>query len=217
MNPCDNFYDFACGTFVDETVIHDRKKAYSTVSILEDEILEEVRRIVTSQITDKDINPFIVVKEFFQKCFNRTEIDGLKADPLMNVMKQLGGMPLLTAGWNESVFNWEETANEMVDLGFVTDYLVEMSMDVDKRNVSRNIIWFHQPYKNYLYNIDYYDFLQEGLENLKIKAYFDYMLELMDLLGADRISAQAQMMEVLDFEIAINVVRLRLRFLKISN
>lgn len=213
MHPCDNFYDFACGTFVDETVIHDRKKAYSTVSILEDEIIEEVRRIVTSKISDKDINPFIVVKEFYQKCFNRTEIDGLKADPLMNVMKQLGGMPLLTAGWNESVYNWEETANDMVDLGFVSDYLVEMSMDVDKRNVSRNIIEIHQPYKNYYYNSDYYDFLQEGLGNDKIKAYFDYMLELMDLLGAERVSAQTQMKDVLDFEIAINVVRLKKRLL----
>ena len=209
VNPCDNFYDFACGTFVDQTVIHDRKKAYSTVSILQDEIIEEVRRIVTSSVSKKDINPFIVVKEFYQKCINRSEIDQLKSEPLIKVINQLGGMPIITTNWNESTFNWEKTANDFVDSGFVFDYLVEMSMDVDPRNVSRNMIWVHQPLKNFYYNTNYYDFLQEGLANEKIKAYFEYMIELMELLGADSSTSRAEMKDVLEFETSINVVRLR--------
>lgn len=205
--PCANFYDFACGTFVEETVIHDRNKAYSTVSLLEDEILEEVRRIVSSNITDKDIEPFTVVKKFFQKCINRAEIDGLNGEPLMKVMSQLGGMPILTPNWNESDFNWEQKANEMVDIGFVTDYLIEMSIDVHPENQSKNIIWIHQPYKNFHYNFKYYDFIQEGLDNKVIKAYYDYMVDLTSKLGADSGTNRAEMMEVLDFETSMKVVR----------
>lgn len=209
QEPCDNFYEFACGTFVEDTVIHDRKKAYSTVSFIEDEIIEEVRRIVVSKVTEKDIHPFIVVKEFYQKCIDRPEIDELSSKPLIKAMDQLGGMPILTPNWNESGFNWEKTSNEMVDVGFVTDYLVEMSIDVDPRNLSKNIIWIHQPYKNFYYNLNYYDFLQEGLGNLKIKAYYDYMLELTGLLGADKDTNRDEMKDVLDFETSINIVRLR--------
>lgn len=207
--PCENFYEFACGTFVEDTVIHDRKKAYSTVSFLEDEIIEEVRRIVVSSVSEKDIDPFIVVKKFYQKCINRKEINLLNHEPLLKVMNQLGGMPILTSNWNETAFIWEEAANEMVNVGFVTDYLVEMTIDVDPRNVSRNIIWIHQPYKNFYYNFNYYDFFQEGLANNKIAAYFEYMIELISLLGADGSTVRAEMKDVFDFETSINFVRLK--------
>lgn len=208
VNPCDNFYNFACGIFVEKKGIHDRNKASSILETLKNDIIEEVRRIVVSNVTKNDIDPFIVVKKFYQKCIDRPEIEELNSEPLLKVMKQLGGMPILTPNWNESAFKWEKTANEMVDVGFVTDYLVEMSIDVDPRNISKNIIWIHQPYMNFDYNLYYYDSLQQGLGNIEIKAYYDYMLELTGLLGADKSTNRDEMKDVLDFETSINIVRL---------
>ncbi|CAO1409759.1 unnamed protein product [Diamesa tonsa] len=206
VEPCDNFFDFACGTFVDETVIHERSKKYSTKTILVDEVMEKLRRLVTEKKLTTDIKPFVLVKEFYKKCSDRETIDNLEAIPLMQLMKNLGGWPILEQSWNEDEFQWNETSKLFISHGFIEDYLVEMSMSVDVRNNSKHILRIHQPLMNYSYNILYYTFLKEGLTNDKIKAYFEYMLELTRLLGATEDQSSIQMMEVLDFEIEMNKI-----------
>ena len=207
VNPCDNFYNFACGTFVDETVIHDRNEAYSTLSIIKDEIFEESRRIVTSAITNNDISPFVAVKEFYKKCINRSEIDLLEAAPLFEVMKKFGSWPILEPSWNESDFQWQKTLDDFFEHGFNTHYLLEFSVVVDERDTTKKIVQVSQPWVNDEYNDLYYDILQEGLANEKIKAYYEYMVELTSVLGADKETNRIEMKKVLDFEIALNNVR----------
>ena len=191
---------------MDETVIHDRSIVYSTRSILVDEIMEELRRLVTEKTLKTDIQPFITVKEFYKKCIDRETIDNLGTSPLMKLIEQLGGWPVLNENWNADEFQWSQTTDSIFNRGFINDYLVQMSMVVDVRNNSRNILRVHQPLVNLSYNHLYYAFLKEGLANDKIKAYFEYMLELTRLLGATEDQSSTQMMEVLDFEIEINKV-----------
>ncbi|CAO1411707.1 unnamed protein product [Diamesa hyperborea] len=203
IHPCDNFYDFACGTFVDETVIHDRNYAYSTLLIIKDEIIENLRQIVTPDITQDDISPFVMVKKFYKKCFNRTEIDLLGSKPLFKVIDQFGGWPVLDPNWNESNFHWQETLDNFFEYGFITNFLLAFFIGIDDRNTSKNILYVCQPLKNDDYNDMYYDFLEEGLANEKIEAYFEYMVELTSLLGANNETNRNAMKQVLDFEIAI--------------
>ena len=207
VKPCDNFYDFACGTFVNETVINDSKKRYSIQSIIEDEILEEVRGILISTITEDDISPFVVVKEFYKKCINRTEIDLLESAPLFEVMNKFGSWPILNQNWNENEFQWQKTLDDFFEQGFNTDYLLEFYVVVDERDTTKKIVQVSQPWVNDEYNDLYYDILQEGLANEKIKAYYEYMVELTSVLGADKETNRIEMKQVLDFEIAINKVR----------
>lgn len=207
INPCDNFYNFACGTFVDETVINDRNKAYSTLSIIRDEIFEAVRRLETSNITNDDISPFVTVKEFYKKCINRTEIDLLQTAPLFEVMNKFGSWPILDPNWNEDDFHWQKTLEEFFKHGFHTNYLLEFSVGIDDRDTTKNIIVVSQPLVNDEYNDKYYDFLQEGIANENIKAYFEYMVELTSMLGANKETNRIEMKQVLDFEIAIKNVR----------
>ncbi|CAO1411663.1 unnamed protein product [Diamesa serratosioi] len=206
VNPCDNFYDFACGTFVDETVIHDRSKTYSTRTIIVEEIMEELRRLVTDKEMKDDIKPYVIVKEFYKLCFDRETIDKLGTSPLMKVIEKVGGWPILDQNWKEEEFRWSQTTDSLLDHGFVNDYLVEMSMRVDGRNKSKQILRIHQPFINYSYNDLYYDFLQEGLANDKIEAYFEYMMELTQALGATKDHSAKEMMDVLNFEISINKI-----------
>ncbi|CAO1430048.1 unnamed protein product [Diamesa tonsa] len=179
-------------------------KGYSTLSIIKDEIFEEVRRLLTSTITSDDISPFVTVKEFYKKCINRTEIDLLEAAPLFEVINKIGSWPILNQNWNDNDFHWQKTLDEFYEHGFNTNYLLELSVYVDDRDATKNIIYVSQPWLNNEYNEMYYDFLQEGIANEKIKAYYEYMVELTSVLGANKKTNIVEMKQVLDFEIALN-------------
>ena len=51
MNPCVDFYNFACGGFVKRTVIPDDRTRMSSFSVLGDELLTQVLIIEIFKIT----------------------------------------------------------------------------------------------------------------------------------------------------------------------
>ena len=184
---------------------HDRNNA---LTIIKDEIIEEVRQIVASDITPDDISPFVIVKDFYKKCYDRTEIDRLGSKPLFDIINKFGGWPVLNPNWNENDFHWQQSLDDFFEHGFTINFLLAMFIDVDKRNSTKNILYVCQPLKNSDYNDMYYDFLEEGLVNENIEAYFEYMVELTSVLGANNETNRNEMRQVLEFEIAIKNVRL---------
>ena len=135
---------------------------------------------MTSKITNNDISPFASVKEFYKKCINLSEIDLLDTAPLFDVMNKFGSWPILDLNWNENGFHCQKTLDEFFEHGFNTNYLMEFYDGVDDKNTIKNIIHVSQPFQNDEYNDKYYDFLKEGLINEKIKAYYEYMVEIPD-------------------------------------
>lgn len=56
IDPCDDFYQFACGGFIKKTVIPDDRTRMSSFSVLSDELLSQVRMLLEE---DSPIGTFI--------------------------------------------------------------------------------------------------------------------------------------------------------------
>ena len=74
-DPCDDFYQFACGSFIEETVIPDDRTRTSMFSILGDKLDVQVRGLLEGEIKASDPKPFQMAKSVFQSCMDKETIE----------------------------------------------------------------------------------------------------------------------------------------------
>lgn len=73
VDPCEDFYNFACGTFIKETNIPDDKSSVNSFSIIEDKLEEQLRNLVSEKINESEAEPFKLAKRIFNSCMNKSK------------------------------------------------------------------------------------------------------------------------------------------------
>lgn len=73
IEPCDDFFTFACGRFEKTTIIGDDAGSINTINLIESMVLNQLHTILNSEIHEKEIRPFKMAKIFYQQCMNTSE------------------------------------------------------------------------------------------------------------------------------------------------
>ena len=68
----------------------------------------------------------------------RIERNGLQ--PLQDMLKNLGGWPVLEENWDETSFSWIDSTYKFRRNGYSTDYLIDFSVVTDSKNSSWRLI-----------------------------------------------------------------------------
>ncbi|EFX65281.1 hypothetical protein DAPPUDRAFT_333347 [Daphnia pulex] len=202
VNPCEDFYSFACGGFETRNVIPDDQSSVTTFSLISDEVTEQLRSLIERPIKKTDAEPFKLVKKLFQSCLNKTRAEervGLA--PLKEVLDQFGGWPVVVGdSWDDSTFVWTDMIYKFRLAGYSIDYFVDFSVTTDLKNSTSRIIDLDQATLGLSR-----EYLIKGLGDKDVKAYLDYQ---------DKDSATKQRTEALEFEIKhanINLPRVERR------
>lgn len=113
VNPCDDFYNFACGNFKKIT------KWTDTFSRVRNEIHEELRKLFSEKVDSNDPVPFNMAKKFYKICINSLN-NKTESETFMRVLlKQLGGWPVVEEDeWDtSSEWSWTFHDRELYKLG----------------------------------------------------------------------------------------------------
>ena len=73
VEPCDDFYKFACGGFLKNTIIPDDKVSMNTFSIISDKLQEQLRTSIEAKSEPNESKPFTLVKNLYKACMNKSE------------------------------------------------------------------------------------------------------------------------------------------------
>jgi predicted metalloendopeptidase len=199
VEPCDDFYSFACGSFVKTTNIPDEKVSVNTFSMIGDKLQEQLRTLVSEPINEAEAEPFKLAKKVFKACMNKTYIETRGIKPLLDIHEELGGWPVVKGdAWDEGSWNWVKSVQDFRRKGYSTDYIFDFSVGTDLKNSTRRIIDIDQASLGLSR-----EYLIKGINNSIVQAYYSYQVDMAVLYGAERSRAEKEMRESLDFEFAL--------------
>lgn len=73
VEPCDNFYDFACGNFIQENNPADESVAVDTFTLLQDNIVSQIYSALQDDNSNNNLNAtFRLAKKFLETCLDRS-------------------------------------------------------------------------------------------------------------------------------------------------
>ncbi|XP_032450019.1 membrane metallo-endopeptidase-like 1 [Lynx canadensis] len=181
--PCDDFYQYACGGWLQHHVIPETNSRYSVFDVLRDE-LEIILKGVLENSTAKDRPAVQKAKMLYRSCMNESVIEKRDSQPLLNILDLMGGWPVAMDKWNESVGpKWElEQQLALMNAQFNRRVLIDLFIWNDDQNSSRHIIYIDQPTLGMPSREYYFD---EGNNHKVRDAYLQFMVSVAAMLRAD--------------------------------
>ncbi|KAK6631135.1 hypothetical protein RUM43_014231 [Polyplax serrata] len=199
-NPCQDFFQYACGTWNKKHIIPEDRSSISTFEIMADQLQVILKGVLEEPFGENEtiISATRKAKLFYKSCMNLQQIGKIGDAPLRQVLKSLGGWPVATRDWKPPSFSVETLLGKLRG-DYNEGVLIEQWVGPDDKNSSAHILQLDQM-QLALPSRDYY--LKMG-NNVELKAYHRYMTQIAILLGADDKTAEAELEEVIKFEVQL--------------
>ncbi|XP_058829877.1 neprilysin-1-like [Topomyia yanbarensis] len=198
VDPCVDFFQFACGTWNKKHVIPEDRSSISTFEVLADQQQMILKGVLEEQADVNDNQATIKAKMFYKSCMDLQQIRRIGIKPLRYVLKLLGGWPVIEQEWVPPTTSVEYLLGLLRGV-YSEPVLVELYVGADDKNSSRNILQIDQLVLA-LPSRDYY--LKTSSEG-DLKAYHRYMTQIAILLGGDSGRASKELLDVINFEVRL--------------
>uniref|UniRef100_A0AAQ5ZUA7 Neprilysin n=1 Tax=Amphiprion ocellaris TaxID=80972 RepID=A0AAQ5ZUA7_AMPOC len=182
VDPCDNFYQYACGGWLKKNIIPETSFRYSTFDILRDE-LEVILKGVLEKTVEGEAAALTKAKTLYKSCTNESLIELRGGTPLLDMLPDVFEWPIAVDNWETTYGRTWRLEDVIAKLNekYGTQLLVNFFVGTDDRDSNSHII--HQTSLGLL-SRDYY--ACNGPYAEACRAYEQFMIDLAKLIRTDR-------------------------------
>ncbi|XP_046396781.1 neprilysin-4-like [Ischnura elegans] len=88
--PCDDFFEFACGSWIESNPIPDTLSSWDQFRVLRDQLLRNLRGLLERNSTAKEPLPVAQAKALYRTCLDTARMEALGVEPMLKVLRRLG-------------------------------------------------------------------------------------------------------------------------------
>ncbi|XP_048777313.2 neprilysin-like isoform X2 [Ostrea edulis] len=207
VEPCNDFYEFACGTWMKKNVIPEDRSSYDKFGVVREDV-EVIMKIVLEAPSAAD-DPVSVThaRNLYHSCINQSYIDSRGIEPTFGLLKELGGWPVLGTNrgghWNESEYDLTTLLFNL--FRYNNKPLIDLYVYTDSKNSSKRIIFLDQP----SFGMPGRKYYLNGLNDPMVRAYKTLATTVAGEFHADPVTADNEMEDVVRLETEIANISMR--------
>ncbi|KAG9260766.1 endothelin-converting enzyme 1 [Astyanax mexicanus] len=196
VDPCTDFYNFACGGWVKKNPLPEGKSRWGPFSNLWEQNMAIMKSLLENTNQQGLSKAELKAQRYYQACMSEARIEELGSQPLQELINQTGGWAL-TGPWDKE--NFQEVLR-IVSANYRTSPFFTVFVSTDSKNSTSNIIQVDQSGLG-LPSREYY--LNKTANEKYLKAYLGFLVELGVLLGGSEETSRRMMQEIVDFETSL--------------
>ena len=139
VNPCDNFYQYSCGSWKKDHPIPPSRTVYDAFIVLDEQNFRKLRDILEEDDNLPSKHAVQKAKRYFKDCMNEEQVENTAQKSIEQFMANYGSWALNNQTWNSSNWKWSNVLLAMT-LDLEETPLFDTYIDINPMESSRHIL-----------------------------------------------------------------------------